>query len=147
MTTYSTPDNFKQPVLQYMAGKNDFVLIEDYIFTWTLAGIERKLYFPAGQDYDKASVPPILWGLARPDGPFEASSLAHDLIWLYKGRLPKGWYQTKVKGEWVDGSPWNTKQSNDLFEWMSVLGGASKAKAKMYRTFVELYPPNWFKRF
>ena len=147
MTTYSNPTNFKQPVLQYTQGKKDFVLIDDYVFTWSLNNIERQIAIPAGQDYDKASVPPIFWGIARPDGPYEASSLLHDLIWLYKGKLPTGWYKVKINGAWENGSPWTMRQSNDLFEWMSFLGGATKTQAKLYRTAVEIWPPNWFKRF
>ena len=151
MTTFSTPECFLQPVLRWDAKSKDWQLVEDYVFTWgnTKEGFIKKLHIPAGQDYDKASVPQLLWGIARPDGPWEAAALIHDMLYKHKGLLDKGWYQTWVaeKQEWKECGKWNRGEADEMLEYMGVLGGAPKAQAAQYKWAVKLYPPNWFKGF
>lgn len=147
-TTYSTPEKFDQPILQYDDKKGLFRLVVDYMFTWGPEGFKKRLICPAGYEYDKASVPRLLWGIARPDGPWEAAALFHDRLYAFKGKLPKGEFQTFVNGKWQDDpAPWRRSQADDLLEYLGVLGGASKMEAARYKWAVKLYPPNWFKGF
>lgn len=148
MITESTPEDFKQPVLQYH-GNNEFLLIIDYIFTWESNGIQKRLNIPAGFSYDKASVPrrlgPLL-GFNR-DGEHEAAALVHDRLYLFKGRLPRGEFQTFVIGSgWVDDpSPWTRAQADEMLRYMSVLGGMPKWKASVEKWACKLWPGNYFK--
>lgn len=147
MTTYSSQSKFQQPVLQYEPGK-EFVLVEDYVFTWVSSGITKMLWIPAGFNYDKASVPKFAWGRFRPDGPVEAAALIHDRLYMFKGKLPAGEYQVFINREWRnDPSPWTRAQADDLLEMMGILGGMSKKDAAIYKWAVKLYPPNFFKSF
>jgi hypothetical protein len=147
--TFSSPGNFQMPKLQYDRKSGLFRLLETYIFTWeSQPGFEKRLICPAGFEYDKASVPRLLWGIARPDGPWEAAALFHDRLYRFKGKLPDGEFQVKLRGTWRnDPSPWTRRDADNLLEYMGVLGGASKFEAWKYKTAVQLYPPNWFKGF
>lgn len=148
MTTYSSPENFKQPCLRYDGLTKLFRLEEDYIFTWGRPGFVKRLICPAGFEYDKASVPRMFWNIARPDGPWEAAALFHDRLYLFAGKLPAGEFQTFTNGHWTyDTSPWTRKQADNLLEYLGTLGGASKAEARRYKWAVKLWPPNWFKGF
>lgn len=146
--TISTDKKFVNPILQYDPETKLFRLMSDYYFCWGEGDNRKRIFIPAGFEYDKASVPKYLWGLARPDGPAEAAALPHDYTWLYRGKMPEGFFQVLIEGKWVnDPSPWTMRQTNNLFEKMLILGGFSPVKAKTYRLAVELFPPNWFKGF
>lgn len=147
MTTYATAENFRQPVLEWVKGR-EFVLVLDYAFEWGPANARRRLLVPAGYNYDKASVPRFLWGIARPDGPWEGAALFHDRLYQFKGKLPKGEYQVKVNGAWLDDpAPWRRSQADELLAYVGQLGGASAAEAWRYKMAVKAWPPNWFKGF
>jgi hypothetical protein len=144
--TYATQENFQQPILQYDYGKNLYRLVEDYTVEWGRPHLRKRLICPAGFEYDKASVPRALWGIARPDGPWEGAALFHDRLYLFKGKLPTGEFQTLVDGEWKnDPSPWRRSQADDILEFFGILGGAKKSDAWLYKKAVQLYPINWFK--
>lgn len=144
--TYSTAEDFLLPVVQWDEDTQLFRLYEHYIFEWGPANFRKRLSCPVGFEYDKASVPKLLWGIARPDGPWDGAALFHDRLYLFKGKLPKGEFQTQVNGLWVDDpSPWTRKQADDLLEYMGRLGGANNAS--LYKWTVKLFPPNWLKGF
>ena len=148
MAIYATQENFLQPVLQYDALRNLYRLVEDYTVEWGRAHLRKRLSCPAGFEYDLASVPRLLWGLARPDGPWNGASLWHDRLYAFRGKLPVGEFQTLIKGEWKDDSaPWRRGQADELLELFGVLGGASKVQAAEYKLAVQIYPVNWFKGF
>lgn len=147
MTTYSTPENFRQPILEWVKGR-EFVLIDDFDFQWHDGSVIKRITVPAGYNYDKASVPRFLWGIARPDGPWEAAALIHDRLYQFKGKLPAGEYKVQVGGFWhEDTAPWTRAQADDMLEWLGILGGASKAEAARYKWAVKLWPGNWLKGF
>lgn len=150
--TYSTPESFKQPILQWDDNAEDWTLIEDYIFEWgdPHEGVLKRITIPAGKDYDKASVPKLVWGVFRPDGPWEAPALIHDMGYQYKGDFNAGGlkYETCIdqeKGTWKPGGKWNRKQVDKLFAFMGKCAGAKYVG--VYYSAVRAYPPNWFKGF
>lgn len=146
--TIATEELFQQPVLQYDPKAKLFKLVEDYVFEYGNPRFRKRLIAPKGFEYDKASVPRLLWAIARPDGPWEGASLFHDRLYLFKGKLPAGEFQTFISGEWCnDPSPWTRKQADDLLEFMGKLGGASASEAARYKWAVKLFPVNWFKGF
>ena len=148
MTTYSTAENFLQAVTQYDGQTKLYRLIEDYHFEWGPAGFRKSLFVPAGFEYDKASVPRFLWGIARPDGPWDTASLIHDRLYLFKGKLPAGEFKTFINGHWLpDPSPWTRAQADDMLEYLGILGGAGRHEAARYKWSVKLWPGNWFKGF
>jgi Protein of unknown function (DUF1353) len=147
MITYSSPENFKQPVVQYV-GKREFVLVLDYLFEWENNGLKRRFWIPAGYNYDKASTPRLLWGWFPPDGEHEAAALIHDRLYQFKGKLPAGEYQVFINNVWTDdASPWTRAQADKMFEYMATLGGMPKHRAFVEKMAVKLYPPNWLKGF
>jgi hypothetical protein len=145
---YSTAENFVQPCLQYNQKDKLWRLVEDYCFEWGDPCFRKRLICLAGFEYDKASVPRWAWAIARPDGPWEAAALFHDRLYLFKGKLPLGEFQTYVDGKWRnDTSPWRRSQADDLLAYAGQLGGASALEANTYKWAVKLYPVNWFKNF
>lgn len=145
---YSTAENFLQPVLQYDAKNDLYRLVEDYRVEWGRPHLRKRLTCPSGFEYDLASVPRILWGIARPDGPWNGAALWHDRIYAFKGKLPAGEFQTQIAGEWKDDpAPWRRDQADDLLEFFGRLGGASWFDAWKYKMAVKLFPINWFKGF
>jgi Protein of unknown function (DUF1353) len=148
MSIYATQEQFLQPVLQYDGKRDLYRLVEDYTIEWGRPHLRKRLQCAAGFEYDLASVPRLLWGLARPDGPWCGASLYHDRLYAFRGKLPLGEFQTLVNGNWCnDPAPWRRSQADDLLELLGLLGGASKSQAKEYKLAVRLYPPNWFKGF
>lgn len=151
MTTHSSPDHFEQPILQWDQKSQLWVLVQDYCFIWLDKGICRMLTVPSGTEYDKASVPRPLWGIARTDGPWEAASLMHDMLYRYLqhgGRLPKGVLQEKLPGgKWRDTTKFTRIQADNLLEYAGRLGGVSKFEAAEYKLAVRYAPENWFKGF
>lgn len=151
LRTYSTAENFIAPTLLYDSKTNDYRLVQDYTFEWGTVGARKRLTQKAGFEYDKASVPRLLQGLARSDGPWDGASLFHDDLYLHKGKFTDDFYfetQNLLTKEWQkDSSPWKRGQADDLLEYMGKLGGASKGTALLYKTAVRIYPPNWFKGF
>jgi hypothetical protein len=157
MTTYTNAELFSQPVLQRHPAKRLWRLTEDYVFEWGDPGFRKMLICPAGFEYDKASVPRTLWGIARPDGPWEAAALFHDRLYMFNFKLPSGEFQTFVENEgWCpDASPWNRKQADELLAYMGYLGlraegysdWAAKTESQRYRRAVHWWPGNWPKGF
>lgn len=150
MWTYSTAEDFKQPVLQWDNKTRLFRLVEDYSFEWGPGNFRKLLQMRKGFEYDKASVPRPLWGIARPDGPWEAAALFHDRLYRDKGKFTPNefMFYTQIDGRFVpDSSRWTRKDADNLLEYMGKLGGASAFQAWKYKTAVQLFPPNWFKGF
>jgi len=151
MTTHSSPEFFQQPVLQFNSQTCLWRLVQDYCFIWMDKGVCRKFYIQSGMEYDKASVPRPLWGIARTDGPWEAASLMHDALYRYLqhgGTMPPGMLQEKLPGgQWVDTKKFTRTQADNLLEFAGHLGGASKFEAGEYKWAVRLAPENWFKGF
>lgn len=145
---YTTAEAFEQPHLQYDQTRRLYRLVSDYTVEWGPPHLRKRLSCPAGYEYDKASVPRMLWPLARPDGPWDAASLFHDRLYAFRGRLPLGEFQTRLGDTWHnDPAPWRRQEADDLLAYFGVLGGASPFKAALYRWAVTLYPINWFKGF
>lgn len=143
---YSTQEEFQQPILQYDGMRDLYRLMDDYTVEWGRPHMRKRLICPAGYEYDLASVPRLLWGIARPDGPWIAAALFHDRLYAFKGKLPVGEFQTQIGLDWHnDPSPWRRSQADDLLELFGRFGGASKSEAAQYKLAVKLYPPNWFK--
>lgn len=150
MMTYSTAENFLQPALRWNPKTELFRLLEDYTLEWGPIDFRKRLFMAGGFEYDKASVPRPLWGIARPDGPWEAAALFHDRIYRDKGKFTPGefTFETRVRGIWKpDSSRWTRSEADDLLEMVGILGGASPAEAARYKWAVKLYPGNWFKGF
>jgi len=150
--TYSTQENYKSPVLQYDEATNLYRLDEDYTQEWGPVGFRKRLFMAAGYEYDKASVPRPLWGVARPDGPWDGPSLWHDRFWQEKGKFPHPElfrFETQnSKGEWnPDLSPWHTPATNSFLSLDAQFAGIARVEAEKYKWAVILFPLNWFKRF
>jgi len=149
--TYSTPEKFEFPILQWDPAKKLWRLTEDYTFEWVnKKGIRCRRTIKKGTEYDKASVPRPLWGLARTDGPWEPSSLLHDDEYKqcqHGGTFEPGSYQQFINGTWVDVPKMSRWDSDELLEYVGVLGGATPAEASEYKWAVRLYPENWLKGF
>lgn len=158
MTVYSTSEDFKQPVLQYIGKKGVwpfrrrmYRLAEGYNFEWGSMEARKRIYMREGFEFDKASTPKFaaLLGFI-PDGEHEAASMVHDRFYRDKGKLtPHQFeYYVMIDGHWTaDSSTWKRAEVDELFRHMCVLGGMSKPKAWIQTTAVKLYPPNWFKGF
>lgn len=152
MTTYSTPANLEFPILEWDDKTQLWRLAEDFLFSWDDPKTNRKekLFAPEGEEYDKASVPRPLWGLARTDGPWELPSFWHDENYRRKGVWPSGWYQVydAATQTWADGPHWPRTRADWFLGWTAQLSpNVSLAEATEYVTAVKLYPPNWFKGF
>jgi hypothetical protein len=154
MMTISTAEDFKQPILQFDDETGLWRLMVPYSFEWTDPKLKRreKLSFAAGGKYDKASVPRPLWGVARPDGPWEGPSYLHDNAFEYLkngGSFPPGMYQVQqADGSWIDGPRRNQYWANWLLAYSAECTKViSKWEANEYRLAVTLYPINWFKGF
>lgn len=150
MTTYSTPADLKFPILEWDDPAELWRLTEDFIFCWDDPKTKRKekLFAPAGEKYDKASVPRPLWGLARTDGPWELPSFWHDENYKHKGIWPPGWYQYWSGQAWVEGPRWNRVRADWFLGWTAQLSPhVSAFEAGEYVWAVRSYPPNWFKGF
>ena len=150
MTTYSTAENFVQPIVQYDAKTNLYRLVEDYHFEWGPKTFRKSLWMRAGFEWDFASVPRPLQNIARPDGPYIPGSMFHDRHYRDKGRFTKGEFEFKTftNGAWVpDSSAWSRKEADELLEYVSICAGAPKWQAALYKWSVKLWPGNWFKGF
>lgn len=149
--TYSTPEDFRFPILQWDEKKELWLLIEDYVFTWrNKKRVMCRRTVKKGFEYDKASVPRRLWGLARTDGPWEAGSIFHDDAYKqlqHNGRFEPGSYQQQVGNIWIDIPKMTRAEADDLLEYIGKLGGADKFEAWEYKWAVKLFPINWFKGF
>ncbi len=149
-TTYSTAEEFVQPVLQFDDKSELWRLVQDYTLEWGPKNFRKRLFMKAGFEYDKASVPRLFWGIARPDGPWEAAALFHDRLYRDKGRFTTDEFEfeTQVNGLWhSDSSRWTRRDADNLLEMVGILGGASPSQARIYKAAVQVYPPNWFKGF
>lgn len=154
-TTFATEANFAQPVLQWDDEAGLWRLIFTYVFTWRdpKTGRLERIRIPAGYLYDKASVPRLLQGIARADGPWEGPSFLHDEAYRFLqkggGGFPPGMYEIQLPdGTWVDGPP----RDRLWADWL--LRFAAKCTKKIswgerwkYWTAVRVYPPNWLKGF
>lgn len=149
--TYSTPEEFLQPVLQWRGKKNLWGLYEDYTQEYGPPGHRKRLFMAAGYEYDKASVPRGLWAVARPDGPWEGPSLWHDKLYQEKGEFHKldfFRFETQMGGIWrVDPGKWKRAWADDLLADFAILAGVDPVEANKYKWAVKSYPPNWFKGF
>lgn len=145
MATYSTPANYKHPVLQYEQHLNLWRLVEDYVFIWFDPKTKRneKLTIPAGEVYDKAST----MGLARHDAVWEGPSLHHDMGYKFKGVWPEGWYKVESEGAWIEGPKWSRWRLDWFLGWEGKLGGARYLEASKFTWAVRVFPPNWVKGF
>lgn len=144
--TYSKTEDFQQPVTQYDGQKKLYRLTEAYAFEWGSRTWRKRIRVPAGFEYDKASIPKALKGLAQHDGPWDAASLIHDRMYLFKFQLPAGEFQTLTRGVWNDDpSPWTRKQADELLEYMGRLGGADSWEPAVYKQAVRFYLPNIIK--
>lgn len=158
MTTYSTAENFLQPVLQYIGSKgfwfrrrHIYRLVEDYSFEWGDGFSRKRLWMKAGFEFDKASKPrsAAVLGITT-DGETDAASMMHDRLYRDKGRFTPGEFEflTQVRGGWeADSSAWSRAEADDLYQFMAVCAGYPKPAAWVEKWAVKLYPPNWFKGF
>ena len=103
-------------------GDDEYLLLKDYVYTWTHKGTKYRLVVPQGFVFDMASVPRIVWPLISPFdlGP---AAVPHDWIYRFQGRLDDGSYQSFVKttqgGFWepLTGETyrWSRKNCDRLF--------------------------------
>jgi hypothetical protein len=79
---------FSQPILLPIKyeGKERYQLARDWEWEWC-GNVEKA---PAGLVIDGASVPRFLWIWMPPDGTHRAGSLAHDLAYIGRGKMPSG---------------------------------------------------------
>lgn len=74
------PERFPgRPRLEWL-GPQQWRLLEDYVYHSSAHGM---ITVPAGFVTDGASVPPPLWALLPPDGPYFGAAIVHDF--LYRG--------------------------------------------------------------
>lgn len=148
MATYSTAENFKQPVLQWSSHLDLWVLVEDYYFEWPENGTRHRIFIQRGVPYDKASVP-YRSTIFRHDGDWEGPSLLHDLGYKHKGQWIPGQFELQelVGDEWIAiATPWTRKK----WDWMLTSAGRfAKANWPWLYGFAcrYLWPPNWLKGF
>lgn len=154
LPTISTAEHFKQPILQFDDESGLWRLMAPYSFEWTDPKPKRRerLQFPEGDEYDKASVPRPLQGIARADGPWEGPAFLHDNAFKYLkhgGSFPPGMYQIQQPdGTWIDGPKRNQYWANWLLAYSAeCTKRVSKLESNTYRLAVTFYPENWFKGF
>lgn len=142
--TYSTDLEFAQPVLQYHDRVKLWRLLEDYTFEWGPGNFRKRIFIAAGLEYDKASVPRILWPIARPDGPWEGASLYHDRACRDEGSWTPGefHFETRVRGAWrMDQGRWRAGECAALFGYMGRCADAPMPGP--YEWAVRLFGPRW----
>ena len=157
--TYSTAEQFLQPELQRVGSKGFWLwrrqiyrLTKDYWFEWGPIDARKRIFRKRGFEYDKASIPHFggLIGF-QTDGEVDASSMLHDNQWRDKGGWKLGEFEFQVQmpdGEWVlDTSRWTKAETNELYSYVSILGGLPKSVAGTQVFFLNAWPPNWFKGF
>ena len=93
-------------------------LFQDYWLT------HRGVVFhvPKGFIHDGASVPRFAWSLTgiRPDGLLRAGALIHDILYHYKGTLPKRWVRPY--------RPFTREEADNLFYELNLRSGMNKAR-------------------
>jgi hypothetical protein len=148
----ATPEEFKQPWLQWSDEGQDWTLVESWQFQWGQNLVLKRLTIPAGQDTDKASVP-FARDVFRHDGPWEGPALAHDMAYKCKGRWPVNpvtgvsWYETSTDGglTWQNGGVWSRRDADNMLAFMGRCAGAKHTG--VYKWACKLWPVNWFKGF
>lgn len=90
---------FNQPDA-IVVDEDQYILRSDFIYEWTLpvhrgdpAEVLNRIEIKKGFRWDGASVPKVFWRLGfTPDGPHRAAALVHDLLYIYKGKLPESMF-------------------------------------------------------
>ena len=111
--------------------KNEWVLLEDYMYVMPDEYGGNRVWLPAGLRTDLASVPRVLWALIAP---FELSALApllHDVLYRGMGRLPLDWQEGSV-------SILDRKQADQVFLTIMRQEGVNRVKRGMAYAGVRL---------
>ena len=149
--TYSTQEEFQGPILQFSNESKLWRLVVDYVQEWGPLDFRKRLFMAAGYEYNKASVPRFLRGIARHDEVWEGPTIWHDRFYEEQGRFPHPdlfRFETKINGIWrPDLTRWRRGWADDFLEMDGIFAGASPWEAAEYKWTVKLYPPNWFKGF
>jgi Protein of unknown function (DUF1353) len=119
----------KQPVL-IPANDSQFVLLEEYIYTWESEGQRQCLVIAPGFVTDIASVPRFAWTLTgiQPDGLHRAAAVVHDLLYQWRGlpQWPSGRIQTWDNDQWRDTEiRWTREACDELFRQLMTEAGAA----------------------
>lgn len=149
--TYSTPENYQSPVLQWHEKSQLWRLVEDYTQEWGEPNFRKRFFMAAGYEYDKASTK----GLARHDQAWEGPSLWHDRHRQEKGKFPHPElfrFETQMPdGSWKpDLSPWSINQVDEFLEYDGRLAGVPKLEALKFKLAVMFWarmPWEWGKWF
>ena len=111
---------------------SEFVLMEDYIYSWSIDGKRYRVTVFHGFVTDIASVPRLAWSLTgiKPDGLQRAAAVVHDLLYQWRGlpQLPAGIVQVFDEGvqEWRDADKrWTREQCDQMFRQIMSEAGES----------------------
>ena len=109
------PKSFEQP-LAVIIDETRYILQQDFTYEWKMSvqkiehenadvvllpkpeDVLNRITVPKGFRWDGASIPKIFWRINfKPDGKHRAAALVHDLIYIYKGKLPGELFQAKYQ--------------------------------------------------
>ena len=140
----------EQPDIRPISDKL-YILAQDYSYEYMVNQTKLRINAFKNYIYDGASVPRIVWTISglTPDGLIRAAALIHDLLYDYKGILPKGQLQrfdktTVESDQWVDIQyKFSRKEADKMFaRIMREAGIERKYRRRAYlavRTFGKLY--------
>lgn len=117
-------------------------LRKTHSYEWEKYNYHFRLIVPAGFEYDGASVPRFLWSITGilPDGLQREAALFHDWIYHHEGCLPKGSYQTEIRGRWLDVKKcWTRKNTDRLFGRHMREASVPKVRRRMAFIAVRLF--------
>lgn len=133
----------KQPVL-IPANDSQFVLLEEYAYTWQDATQSNQVLVSRGFITDIASVPRFAWTLTgiKPDGLHRAAAVVHDLLYQWRGlpQLPSGALQYWENNQWQNSTTrWTREQCDLLFRQIMTEAGEAPWRIRLMFWAVRMF--------
>ena len=114
--------------------KGNFRVSEEFWVMWLQGGLEYRVRVPKGYKTDIASVPRLAWSLTgiTKDGLQRNAAIIHDVLYMWQGQLPYGWFQSRLIGQedWQDCSylVWSKSDCDGMFLRLMLASDVSTIK-------------------
>lgn len=131
------------------AKRGDYELMQTFWVQWVESGNTYRVRAPQGLITDVASIPRIVWtfGGLTPDGLYRNAAVIHDVLYMWQGKMPSGWFQ-QLNGQlqWVDaGGQWSKDDCDRMFlRIMKACGVDRDTRTKMYWSVKLCGWPAWW---
>ena len=140
---------FLEPYNGPKAKRGDYLLEQTFWVQWENEGVTYRIRAPQGLITDVASIPRIVWSFSglTPDGLYRNAAVIHDVLYMWQGDFPPGWFQ-KLEGEfWVNASgKWSKDECDRMFlRIMKACGVDYNTRTKMYWAVKLCGWPAWWR--